>query len=130
MDYFSPKYGKILAIFEEFLILIIFKISEICSKLPFSKILLATPSFWQVILYYIIVVMIVVLFNLKKMKVLKFLLGKKSKIFIKQNSKRILAILTIIILFINIIKIIPQKLKIYFVDVGQRRLLCYSNTKS
>ena len=123
-----PNYGRFIAIFENFLVAIIFKIAEICSKLPFSKIYLPTPDFWMLILYYFVIVSIIVLFYKKKIKFLKFILGDGISDFFKNNCKKLIAVISLFLIVFNIYKIIPKNLKIYFVDVGQRRLLCYTKS--
>ena len=112
-------FGKIFAILEEFLVKIILEISKICSVLPFSKILVVTPSFWQIILYYVVISFVVLYFYKNKIKFLKFILETKYKKIIKDNYKKIVPFCLIIIACINVFKIFPQNLKIYFVDVGQ-----------
>lgn len=93
--------------------------------MPFHKIYLATPDFWMIVLYYIGLISIIILFNKKKVRFLKFLLGDGIKDFLKKYWKKLITCFAIIAVIFNIIKIVPQNLKIYFVDVGQRRLLCY-----
>lgn len=116
---FVPKFGMFVAIFERFLVVIIFKIAEICSKLPFSKIYLPTPDFWMLILYYIVIAIIVYLFNMKKIKFLRFVLGNGAKEFVKKNLEKIASVGIIIIVLFNVVKLVPHDLRIYFVDVGQ-----------
>ncbi len=112
--------GKFLAIFEQFLILILFKIAQICSMLPFSKIYVATPDFWQIILYYIVLTALIYLFQKRKMKFLKFILGNDYKNFCRIYWKKILIYNSVIILCFQLISLFPKNLRIYFVDVGQR----------
>ncbi len=121
--------GKFIAIFEQFLILILFKIAEFCSMLPFSKIYVVTPDFWQIILYYIGIIGLIYLFQTRKIKFLKFILGSGYKDFCQKYWKKILACSSVIILCFQLISLIPKNLRIYFVDVGQRRLCGYSNAK-
>lgn len=80
-------------------------IVEVCSKLPLSKIYIVTPNLILVILYYVIILG------------LRFSIIKLD--YIKKNSKKIIAILLIVILVFNVLKIIPGTLKIHFIDVGQ-----------
>ena len=114
-----------IAIFEEFLVLIIFKIAEYCSKLPFSKIYLVTPDFWMIVFYYAIIAVIIYLFNLKKISLLKFILGNGMSRFFRKNYKKIISLLVLICLIFQVINLVPKDLKIYFVDVAQRRLYSY-----
>lgn len=80
-------------------------IVEVCSKLPLSKIYIVTPNLILVILYYAIILGI------------RFSIIKLD--YIKKNNKKIIAILLIVILVFNVLKIIPGTLKIHFIDVGQ-----------
>lgn len=112
--------GKFLAIFEQFLILILFKIAEICSLLPFSKIYVATPDFWQIILYYVGLIALIYLFQTRKIKFLKFILGTSCKNFCQIYWKKIFVCSSVIILCFQLISLLPKNLRIYFVDVGQR----------
>lgn len=121
---FFSQFGQMLSIFETFLIQIIFKIAEICSKLPFSKIYLPTPDFWMLVLYYLIIAGIIYLFHTKKIKFLKFILGNGLKKILQKYAKNLIALVIVIIVLLNIISLIPRDLRIYFVDVGQRRLYC------
>lgn len=125
---FLPQIGDFVAIFEKFFVMLLFKIAEICSKLPFSKIYLATPDLWQVILYYVIIVGIIFLFQTKKIRFLRFILGDGFKNFFKKQGKKLIASGTIFVLCFQLIKLVPKDLKIYFVDVDQRRLYGNSNT--
>ena len=120
---FLPQIGALVSVFEEFLVQIIFKIAEICSKLPFSKIYLPTPDFWILIVYYAMISFIVYLFQTKKIKFLRTILSDSIRKWTKNNRKRIVATVISIVLIFNFLKIIPRDLKIYMVDVGQRRLL-------
>lgn len=99
------KIIKIFGIIYKILIQIFLQIIKFTSKIPFSKIYVKTPFFYQIIIYYILV----------------FLSGyliKKNKI--KKYKKQIIAIILIMILVQNLIDIIPKnKLEIYFIDVGQ-----------
>lgn len=104
--------------------MILFKIAEICSQLPFSKIYLATPDFWMLVLYYIVIAGIVYLFHTKKIKFLRFILSNGITQFCKKYRKKLIIAGISTILLFNIIQCVPRDLKIYFVDVGQRRLLC------
>lgn len=99
---------------------IIFKIAEICSKLPFSKIYLPTPDFWMLILYYFVIVGMVILFQKKKMRFLRFILSDEMQRSFQKHWKKIVTLAILSVLLLNGIKMIPRDLKVYFVDVGQR----------
>lgn len=91
---------RLIAIFIKPILNILIKISQICSKLPFSNILVVTPYMFNVISYYAIILYCI-----------------KSK---KNNKCKIIICLLIVLILINfIIYIFPQKLRIFFIDVGQ-----------
>ena len=91
---------RLIAIFIKPILSILIKISQICSKLPFSNILVVTPYMFNVISYYAIILYCI-----------------KSKKNIK--CKIIICLLIVLILINFIIYIFPQKLRIFFIDVGQ-----------
>lgn len=74
----------------------------------------------MLILYYCTIISIIIMFNKKKIRFLKFVLGCGIKDFFKKYWKKSIILLAIIVVVFSIIKIIPKNLKIYFVDVGQR----------
>lgn len=91
---------RLIAIFIKPILSILIKISQICSKLLFSNILVVTPYMFNVISYYAIILYCI-----------------KSK---KNNKCKIIICLLIVLILINfIIYIFPQKLRIFFIDVGQ-----------
>lgn len=91
---------RLIAIFIKPILSLLIKISQICSKLPFSNILVVTPYMFNVISYYAIILYCI-----------------KSK---KNNKCKIIICLLIVLILINfIIYIFPQKLRIFFIDVGQ-----------
>lgn len=82
---------------------LLIKISSFCSKLPFAKILVVTPYIFNIIFYYTIILYLVNYNELKQ--------------FIKKKTVILLSIILILSNFI--FYILPQDLKIYFIDVGQ-----------
>lgn len=82
---------------------LLIKISSFCSKLPFAKILVVTPYIFNILFYYTIILYLVNYNNLKQ--------------FIKKKTVILLSIILILSNFI--FYILPQDLKIYFIDVGQ-----------
>jgi len=103
--------AKILQIFLNILIFI----ADFSSKLPFSKIYVATPSLLQIIIYYSIILISII---------------KKKTILNK--IKKIMIIYLIITIIFPTISIFAGKLKIYFIDVGQgdSTLIVTPNRKS
>ena len=82
---------------------LLIKISSFCSKLPFAKILVVTPYIFNILFYYTIILYLVNYNELKQ--------------FIKKETVILLSIILILSNFI--FYILPQDLKIYFIDVGQ-----------
>ncbi len=76
------------------------KVAQIISTIPISQLYIAKPNLFEVSLYYCIIII---------------LLEKR----IKLNKRKILIICLIIFLIIQIPKILPNNLMIFFIDVGQ-----------
>lgn len=100
-------------------------ISKLGEKIPFGNFKVVTPDLYQIILYYLIIILFNVLYKLFheknfnatqiRMKNLIFLIKYKLKTH-KQKIKYIF--ITIVTICILISKI-PHNLKIFFIDVGQ-----------
>lgn len=124
LSFISIKIANLLSIFMSVGIQILISISEI-SHLPFSKIYIPTLKVWQIVIYYICVIVInriYIAFNLKEpdftsIRIRNLVALLKFKF--RQNRKKILKVLIVFVSLIFILNIIPQKLKIHFVDVGQ-----------
>ncbi len=100
-------------------------ISDIFSSMSISKITITTPNIIYVVLYYIFVALIVFI-NFMNKKELKRSIEKRIltivdnfKHALKSKKKKILTVIMILIIIISFVKLIPQDLQIYFVDVGQ-----------
>ena len=104
---FTPI-SSLIAIVLNLMLKFIIKIAEITANMPFSKITIITPSFFFIIVWYLIIISI----SYKQ----------KVKIFYNKNNKlikKIVACILIIVLIVNLIIKVDKKLKIHFVDVGQ-----------
>lgn len=108
-----------------FLLEFLKNIASFFSNLEFSKIILVTPKWWQVAIYYILVLGITYLFYLKikenKRVIEKKILTNvyKFKCYIFSKKRAILIVILIIIIQVQIINSIPKDLKVHFIDVGQ-----------
>lgn len=72
----------------------------------------------MLIVYYVAIAGLVCLFNRRKIRFLRFILGDGWSRFCKENGRKMLAFsMTGIILF-SVARTIPGDLRIYFVDVG------------
>ena len=124
ISFISIEIAKILSIFMSVGIQILISISEI-SHLPFSKIYIPTPKVWQIAIYYICVIVInkiYMSFNLKEPDFTSIRirnLVSLLKFKFRQNRKKVLKFLIVFVSLVFILNIIPKKLKIHFVDVGQ-----------
>lgn len=111
--------AKLLVLPLNFIINIFMQIAIFSSKLPFSKILVATPKLVCIIVYYCFIFLSLYYKRIKqknkKRTIKKKILLKIQKITIKRVIVAILILTTISMLY----KQIPQNLKIYFIDVGQ-----------
>ena len=124
ISFVSIEIAKILSIFMSVGIQILISISEI-SHLPFSKIYIPTPKVWQIVIYYICVIVInkiYIAFNLKNpdftsIRIRNLVALLKFKF--RQNRNKVLKVLIVFVSLVFILNTIPQKLKIHFVDVGQ-----------
>ncbi len=108
-----------------FLSTIIIEIAKFGSKLPLNKIYVTTPSLFEIIIYYITIIIgcfLIFIYRSKKQtafnKRVKNLISL-LKFKIRENKKKILSIILIFSIVLFTIKITPKKLKIYFIDVGQ-----------
>ena len=100
--------SSLIAIVLNLMLKFIIKIAEITANMPFSKITIITPSFFFIIVWYLIIISI----SYKQ----------KVKIFYHKNNKlikKIVSCILIIVLIVNLIIKVDKKLEIHFVDVGQ-----------
>ena len=104
---FTPI-SSLIAIVLNLMLKFIIKIAEITANMPFSKTTIITPSFFFIIVWYLIIISI----SYKQ----------KVKIFYHKNNKlikKIVSCILIIVLIVNLIIKVDKKLEIHFVDVGQ-----------
>ena len=115
---------QILGVILEILIKSLIVISNF-SKIPFSKIYVATPKIYDIILYFILIFLFNLLYTLyhskelnrTQMRARNLIALIRYKVFMnREKYKKIIFILVFIIIFISIT---PKKLNIHFVDVGQ-----------
>lgn len=94
-------------------------------ELKFSKIYVATPSLFSIIIYYFFVVVSFAISNIyltqkpNKTQIRVKNLIALVKIKIRKNKIKINKFIVCIFLIIFIINIFPKNLKIHFIDVGQ-----------
>lgn len=106
------------------LIAILMKTADIISKIPISKIYLKTPTTLEIIFYYSVVFLIVLLIYIKKSnrkfikKIIQIDIYNLKSFFINNRNKVLIFISIISLISITSIKI-PKELKINFIDVGQ-----------
>lgn len=120
----NASIAKIIAPMISISIKILNLISNI-GKLPFSKIYIATPILFSILIYYLLLIAIFICYNIYSAKNpnktqirIKNLIAL-MKIKLRQNKHQIKYMLLIIIFLSFVINYIPQNLEIYFIDVGQ-----------
>ena len=122
-SFINLNLGLIFSNINEILIDIFFKIIEILSRLPLSKIYVKTPYFLCILTYYFLLFFIYIFYTKNKFYILRlfcsfnFVQIKLKRIYMK--LKKILYITIIIVLIIVLFQIKNNYLEIYFVDVGQ-----------
>ena len=128
LSFINFPFIKLIVYVTETLIVIVVKISEICSKLPFSKIYVITPNIIMVFVYYGIVFGLIYFSFKKRFYFFRLII---SKSFLKKELRKIIDKILffkkyIFILFIIVSVILFQiklnshsMFQINFVDVGQ-----------
>ena len=109
-------------------------LSGLGSKIPLNNVYVITPSIFFIIFYYLFSFLYLFLIKVKsekkpntfQMRVRNICSLIKYKL--NQNKKKVISIIIIISLIFTIVIIFPKDLRIYFVDVGQRRLHSYFNS--
>ena len=84
-------------------------VANFSSNIPFSKILMPTPKIWQILIYYLVII-------------IYFFKDDIQKIYPKilDNYKKIIVFLIILTLLPYVLAVIPTNmLEIHFIDVGQ-----------
>ncbi len=110
-------------------------ISKLGSKIPLSKIYITTPNIIFVIMYYFLVLLSFYIIQLKLEQAPNMFQFRIRNIIslikyrLNQNKKKIISIILVFFIISFLYFRIPKNLKIYFVDVGQRRLYFYCNSK-
>ena len=112
---FLGKFLKVLVFLENFLLSILFKLSNYIGNIKFSKVYVTTPNIIFFILYYLI--LMIYLFFKDKLK--EYIYVNRNIIILK--LKILIKFSFIILLFFILIKNISKKdyIKINFIDVGQ-----------
>ena len=94
-------------------------------NLPGAKVYVSTPSLFSILIYYLFIIVLFFIYNIyssKKPNITQ-IRGKNLialiKIKLRKNRQKVKYIITIIIFSVFIINLIPQDLKIHFIDVGQ-----------
>lgn len=116
---------KIIKFLIEKLLYILIEVAKLGEILPFSSINVKTLPIWIIILYYIVILIVNQRWKVLNKKQLiafdKRLINWKNLIKhrIRKDKNKIVAVITVLTIVIGALKIIPNDLHIYFVDVGQ-----------
>lgn len=116
------------------LLRILINCAKLGAELPLNQIYFITPSNFQILIYYVLIFIsdLLIKINLEKnpnsfQKRIKNLVSL-AKYRVNSNKKKIISIILIIGLIFFFILNFPKNLKIYFVNVGQRRLYIDCNS--
>jgi len=122
-----------IAIILDLLLKILILIAKFCANLKLSNIYVTTPNLATIVLYYVAIFLIIYF------KKYNFSVTKRAdrgvrpyirKYLKKMNYKKIIIIVIVLLFFIEIpYSNYNGKLKIYFIDVGQRRQYTSCNSK-
>ncbi|MCI8618229.1 MAG: DNA internalization-related competence protein ComEC/Rec2 [Clostridia bacterium] len=94
-------------------------------EMPFSKIYVATPKLFSILSYYLVIFILFHIYEIyssrkpNKTQIRERNLIAILKIKSRKNKNKIKKIILVIVLTFVIANLIPQKLKIHFIDVGQ-----------
>ncbi|MBE5819464.1 MAG: ComEC family competence protein [Clostridiales bacterium] len=129
----SMTLANFLAIFLNVFIKFLILIAEACSDITFLNIKVVTPYTFTIIIYYLFVFSSNYLYSLYISDYLRVyerkILENLKRIKIKKAITIIMCIFLFIICILVILKKIPKNLKVNMIDVGQRRLHIYTNTR-
>ena len=85
----SISISKIIAIPLNIILILFLKIAEVCSKIPFSSIIVKTPYIISIVIYYIVIILILNRkFTKDKIKRIKSKLGKKERKRLKNKVNK------------------------------------------
>ena len=126
LSYIHMGFAKFVAIFLNILLEILKALASFVSNLWGSSILARSKPISVIAIYYLVLFLICTYLKTKKiekkflskriLKGLKWIENSKKKIF------RYISILTVFLIILNAIYVVsPKDLRIYFIDVGQRR---------
>lgn len=120
----SFKLAKIISLVLNLSLEILIGISEFTSKLPFSSILVKTPPMLLILLIYCFILLFNYLYYIYISKTNLGLFQKRIiKLINKTNVNKFISIIIIIVILFNVFSysylLIPNNLRIYFIDVGQ-----------
>lgn len=94
-------------------------------KVPFSKIYIATPRLFSILIYYLLLIVLFLVYNIysskkpNKTQIRTKNLVALMKIKLRQNRQKVKYLILFAICFSIVVNLIPQNLKIHFIDVGQ-----------
>ena len=102
-------------------------ITNFASKIPLHKIYIPTPNCLQITAYYIVIIILNYIYKIyliKNPNSFQYRIRNLISLFkykLRQNRKKVISFILIICIVFSLVSILPNELKIYFIDVGQRR---------
>jgi competence protein ComEC len=125
LSYIFFPLGKLIFFIVELFLKMLLVASDFISSLPFAIVLVKTPNIIIVIFYYVVVCILIYIWNVRKIETCGkgYIRKLKYRIIQKISCKKILCISMIIISIyyctLEFYKLISKDLNIYFIDVGQ-----------
>ena len=110
-------------------------ISKLGSKIPLNNIYIFTPNIMFIIMYYVLIFLFFYIIHIKlenNPNMFQFRIKNIISLIkyrFNQNKTKIISTVLVVFIISSFYYLIPKNLKIYFVDVGQRRLYFYCNSK-
>ena len=109
----------------ENLLNLLINMAKLGKILPFNQIYIVTPKMWEIAIYYILIFILNLFYKILSKKensaFEKRLINWKNLIkhLIRKKHQKIVTVFLVVLILLCIIKILPNDLKIYFIDVGQ-----------
>ena len=122
ISFISIATAKFFAVLLNLIIKILLSISYICSKIPLSRLYIPKPSIISIITYYLIILVIIYVYQLKLKKRNKTqdkIFNRFKFLYLRYFKKIIIIVIILSITFQMFSKVMEHDLKIYFIDVGQ-----------
>ena len=124
-SFISINISRIISFILSPILQVLIILSRVGSKLPLSKIYISTPSNIEILVYYTFIICFNFIYKIYSEKTpspfeyrIRNIISL-IKYTYKQNKKKYIFLVLIIFIIFSLIKMFPQQLQIFFIDVGQ-----------